>query len=371
MRGTRGLLPAAALLFAGTLGGLIVLEAAVRLQAVGEERRQGRLVRDLAGVPAPRPGSTVGLGQMIRRSTNPRTVYELQPRLDVVFSGGRVTTSDSGFRGADVTKPKPPGVFRIVGIGDSYMFGQGVSDAETYLSALPGLLSRVVPGLSVETVNLAVPGFNTVMEVELAKARAAELEPDIILIEIVGNDLDLPNFLWNPVDPWSLKKSFLIEFARARIGSHPDHGLSVPGLRDAPRSPGASSDTFSRTESDVPAAYASLVGLPAFNRAIVDLAGLGNARGIPVMAMTHGVWFEDDMIRALTQAGIPVLVLRSALRQRARSLGAPDYARSLLSLGPSDLHPSALGHGVIAEELAGWLAREHADALSRTRARPD
>ena len=53
--------------------------------------------------------------------------------------------------------------------------------------------------------------------------------------------------------------------------------------------------------------------------------------------------------------GIPVLVLRSALRQRARGLGARDYARSPLALSPSDLHPSALGHAAIAEELAAWL----------------
>jgi lysophospholipase L1-like esterase len=61
------------------------------------------------------------------------------------------------------------------------------------------------------------------------------------------------------------------------------------------------------------------------------------------------------MLAALSTNGIPVLVLRSALRQRARALGAPDYGRSPLALSPHDLHPSALGHEAIAEELAAWI----------------
>ena len=371
MRGSRALLSAPALLALGALGGLFVLEAGARFAAIRAERTQGRFDRDLSGIRPPRPGSTVTLGQIIERSPNPRLVYGLRPRLDVIFAGGRVTTSDAGFRGPAVSRPKPRGVLRIVGIGDSYMFGQGVSDAETYLAALPGLLSGFAPGTIIETVNLAVPGYNTVMEVELATARAAELEPDVILIEIVGNDLDLPNFLWNPVNVWSLKKSFLAEFIASRTRVRSDPGLDAPRLSEAPRSQGGSSATFSRDERDLPKAYASMVGLPAFDRAIADLAALGKVEKVPVLAVTHGVWFEEEMIRALSRAGIPVLVLRSALRQKARSLGAPDYARSPLALSPKDLHPSALGHRVIADEVAAWMTREHTLELSRARAQPD
>ena len=233
------------------------------------------------------------------------------------------------------------------------------------------MLSGFAPGTIIETVNLGVPGYNTVMEVELAKARAAELEPDMLLIEIVGNDLDLPNFLWSPLDAWSLKKSFLVEFIASRIRGQSEGGLDARRLSEAPQSEGGSSAIFSRADRDVPKAYASMVGLPSFDRAIVELADLGKARRIPVLAVTHGVWFEEEMIRALSRAGIPVLVLRSALRQKARSLGAPDYARSALALSPTDLHPSALGHRVIADEVAAWMIREHTIELSMARARPD
>ena len=348
----RGPLPVVLLSLFGTVSGLAVLEAGARFAAVREERRQGRLDRDLTRLPGPRRGAVAALGQIIERSPNPRIVYELRPRLDVVFSGARLTTSDEGYRGPDVSRPKPASVYRIVGIGDSYMFGQGVSDNETYLARVPALLQASLSGRSIETVNLAVPGFNTVMEVEMMRERAAALDPDLILIEIVGNDLDLPNFLWSSVDPWTPKRLYLLDFIRGRLGNAiaPTAGR---GLLEAPREGGAG-DAFSR-EDHVPDRYASIVGLDPFKQALRDLAQLGRTRRIPVVAITHGVWFEEAMLRCLEESEIPVLVLRSALRQRARALGAVDYARSPLALSPQDLHPSPFGHQAVAEELAAWL----------------
>ncbi len=365
----RGRLPLVVLMLAGTGLGLGLLEAGARAAAVREERHQGRLDRDLSGIKAPGPGSTVTLGQIIRRSDNPRIVYELRPRLDVRFAGGRLTTSDAGFRGRDVSSPKAPGVFRIAGIGDSYMFGQGVSDDETYLARLADPKAGLLPGRPVESVNLAVPGFNTVMEVELLRERIAGVEPDLILIEIVGNDLDLPNFLWSAVDPWTFRRSFLLDFVRDRLRTGRRRETTVAGLSEAPRESEGAAETFTRDAAQVPPQYASMVGLPAFERAIRDLAELGRARGIPILALTHGVWFEDAMRKSLSHNRIPVLILRSALRQRARALGAPDYARSPLALSPTDLHPSALGHRAVAEELAGWFRSEEVRRIVESKAR--
>lgn len=350
-----GRLPVLLLVGLGTLAGLVLLETGARIFAVREERLQGRLDRDLPRIKGPVKGAAVTLGQIIRRSRNPKVVYELREHLDVVFGGGRLTTSDRGYRGAEVAGPKPAGVYRIVGIGDSYMFGQGVSDDETYLARLPGLIEGGISGRPVETVNLAVPGFNTVMEVALLRDRAAEFEPDLILVEIVGNDLDLPNFLWSGLNPWTLRRSFLFDFVRDRLRTSRRPETQVAGLSEAPAEAEGSAGTFARDPARVPPQYASMVGLPAFERALQDLAEIGRDRHVPVLALTHGVWFEDAMRKTLSDNRIAVLVLRSALRQRARALGAPDYARSPLALSPTDLHPSALGHQAVAEELAGWL----------------
>ncbi|MEO8361372.1 MAG: SGNH/GDSL hydrolase family protein, partial [Vicinamibacteria bacterium] len=300
----------------------------------------------------------VTLGQIIQRSENPRLVYELRPRLDVRFANGHLTTSDAGYRGGDAVIPKPVGRYRIVGIGDSYMFGQGVSDEETYLSRLPAAFTAITAidaGRRIDTVNLAAPGYNTVMEVESLKERWAALDGDLILIEIVGNDLDLPNFLWKTVDPWTLRRSFLLDFVRQRLSPVVRDENNVAGLSEAPLSSSAGHETFSRDAEHVPPEYASMVGLASFETALRDLARFAVDRKVPVLAVTHGVWFEADMLRALDTNHIPVLVLRSALRRRAKALGAPDYPRSPLATSPNDLHPSAAGHLAIADELAEWI----------------
>ena len=351
----RDLVAPLALAAAGVLFGLLALEALARLAAVLEERRQGRLDRDLAAIKVPDHGAVATLGQMIVKSRDPAIVYELRPRLDVTFAGARTTTNDAGYRGEALASENPAARYRIVGIGDSYMFGQGVADEQTYLARLPALLGAARPDTTFETANLAVPGFNTSMEVALLESRVDSLHPNLILIEIVGNDLDLPNFLWDDQDVWSPRQSFLLDFVRARLRGS-GRPRAQTGLAEAPREGATESGQFAREGADrVPAKYAEMVGVEAFRRAIARLAAVGRRQGVPVLALSHGVWFEEDLLATLESEAIPVLILRSALRQRARELGAPDYARSVLAKGAGDLHPSALGHEVVADELAAWI----------------
>jgi lysophospholipase L1-like esterase len=157
------------------------------------------------------------------------------------------------------------------------------------------------------------------------------------------------------VDPWALRQSFLLDFVRSRFAGAARPHASGSGLTEAPHETGAAAPTYTRDADRVPEAYRSLVGLGAFETALGDLVEFCRAHNIPVLALTHGVWFEDEMLAALESNKSPVLVLRSALRQRAREMNAPDYGRSPLAISPTDLHPSAAGHQAIAEELALWL----------------
>jgi len=88
-----------------------------------------------------------------------------------------------GFRGPPALLPKPSGSFRVVGLGDSFTFGTGVREPDTYLA----VLRRELGGP--EVLNLGVMGYSTANEVALLAARGPALEPDLVLIGLVLNDI--------------------------------------------------------------------------------------------------------------------------------------------------------------------------------------
>ena len=59
----------------------------------------------------------------------------------------RYAHNSLGWRGPDVSRPKPPGTFRILGLGDSFTYGAGVDAAETYLARLEHWRSVGAAGL--------------------------------------------------------------------------------------------------------------------------------------------------------------------------------------------------------------------------------
>ena len=57
------------------------------------------------------------------------------------------------------------------------------------------LLNAAYPQKTWEIINTGVPGYNTVMEVATMRAKGLALEPDIVILNVVTNDLNLPTRL--------------------------------------------------------------------------------------------------------------------------------------------------------------------------------
>ena len=56
-----------------------------------------------------------------------------------------VRTNSLGYRGDEIATPKPPGAFRILGLGDSVTWGVGVREEKTYLRVLENALNSGRP----------------------------------------------------------------------------------------------------------------------------------------------------------------------------------------------------------------------------------
>jgi hypothetical protein len=310
-------------------------------------------LRDLSE-ELPPPGSGVELGDMIRISEHPRLVYQLKPGLDNVYKGARVRTNAAGWREEELPHEKDAGVIRIVTLGDSVMFGHGVEVDERYTDVLEDFLSRRFPQARWEIVNLAVSGYNLVMEVEALKRFGLAYDPDLVLYGYIGNDFCLPNFVTDPLDLLG-PESFLVHYL-----SGGGSGTTLTRRQEAlvePLDPSYNREeqeyeeffqTFCAPEN-LARKYRHLAGQESFAAALSELAAIGRERQIPVVFMKYTQSKASPVIPEID--GIVYLNLTRPWRKLLSRKGSGSLRESNLVLSATDPHPSPAGHRAIADLL--------------------
>ena len=353
-RSARNLAGSLGLLIASILVTLLVLEGVIRVVTAHAARAswESQLARThVAGAPA--PDGEARLGNIIRPSRHRRIVYELLPNLDVTFVHAPLRTNADGFRGPARPLAKPQGTVRIVGLGDSVMFGWGVAYEECYLARLESTLST--PSTPWEAINLAVPGYNTAMELATFEEKGLAYHPDLVILNFVGNDLGLPNFIVAQDDYLDLTRSFLWDFVSGRLRRQAGQRLAMT-RRDQRRA------AFAREPGRVPKRYRDMVGLPAFERSLERLAELSREHGFEVVVLAHPEAL-GYVRRTTSRLGLPLVETADAI-----DAAAAVHGERALVVAEHDPHPSALGHAVIAQVLADDLRRRGVVARLTARA---
>jgi hypothetical protein len=143
-------------------------------------------------------------------SADKRLIYELKPNVDMSFGGNKLLTNSVGFRADREFKiEKAPGVKRIIGVGDSGMWGWSVEQNEGYMEILEKELNSGRESPRAEVLNLAVPGYNTFQEFVSLELKGLAYKPDIVVIGWCENDFQLPFFMYTRKDHWKQKKSYV------------------------------------------------------------------------------------------------------------------------------------------------------------------
>jgi len=94
-----------------------------------------------------------------------------------------------GFRGGEFAIPKPPGTFRILALGDSYVEAMQVAEPD----AMTNRIERALAGgpRPVEVLNLGVSGHGTDDALDVLRTYGPRLEPDLVLLVFcLANDLE-------------------------------------------------------------------------------------------------------------------------------------------------------------------------------------
>jgi hypothetical protein len=102
----------------------------------------------------------------------------------VVFDNEVLNTNSRGLRGSiEYAYGKHPDKPRILVFGDSFTFGDEVSDAETYCSYLQQMLPHV------EVVNMGVHGYGHDQMLILFQEEGVRYQPDIVVLGFVTMDM--------------------------------------------------------------------------------------------------------------------------------------------------------------------------------------
>lgn len=106
--------------------------------------------------------------------------------------GHPIRINSRGLRDQEHAVPKPPKTFRILALGDSVTFGDGVRGEETFSEELERRLSARLSaeGRSAEVLNAGVRGYNTLQQYLLLQETGEEHEPDLVLVGFVLNDAE-------------------------------------------------------------------------------------------------------------------------------------------------------------------------------------
>jgi hypothetical protein len=318
------------LLFVSLGTALLLLEVTLRMAALYMDRKNAQSWENLDSSPAPEKNAAVFLRDIIQLSANPRLVYELKPNLSVRFMGGVVQTDMQGFRITPGSCAQPE-AYTIAGLGDSVMFGWGVHDQETYLA----YLGQALTDHCIRIVNMAVPGYNTVMEVATLEEKGLAHRPDLVVMHFVENDLYLPNFIRKKDKHITLTRSYLLAALSRWRGTR---------VRTRPF------DHLVRNSGEVPEEYHYMVGVDAYRRAMIRFKELSREHDFKILLLTN--WAAPDYVAAIaSELQIPVVELEEPLERYSREHGIAEYQGSVLTVSKNDPHYSALAHRIVAEEV--------------------
>ena len=233
-----------------------------------------------------------------------------------------VRSNRLGFRGPAL-EPRPDGLVRYAVLGDSYGFGWGVEEEETYAARLAELLradSSIAGGHRVEVVNAALPGFGTFQRLRALEALLPFGLDGIIIEFSVSNDV---------VDDWR---------------AHP----YVPDRMGEYQARGTQFTPFERFATK----HSRLAHL-AWERGMPLRLWLEARRG-PNLRRTARLY--DDLIGRARAAGLTVVVLVNASRYQV--LGEGGGAMSWFADTKLGRRPNALIEDVIARHRLPWVDGE-------------
>lgn len=248
----------------------------------------------------------------------------------------------AGYRDLERAVPKPPGVHRVLSLGDSFAWGASVEFDDAYPQRLERGLNRR-RGEPWEVVNLALPGMNTVDHAAQLEQEGMAYGPDVVLLGFVLNDSEDATAAetrravdWEqaPAGPrgGTLDRSALFRMVHTRLWATGENRRRVSGYK-------------SMYEENAP-------GWVAARKGLKSMGVLCRTRGVPFVVAIFPLFGNrlDD--------GYPFPEIHRKVSEAAAEAGAkvvdllPAYQglrwELLVVDGVADEHPNEIAHRIAA-----------------------
>lgn len=259
-----------------------------------------------------------------------------------------------GYRDEDVAFAKPAQGFRVLVLGDSIVFGQGVAFEQTFSERIQSALSDALPGRVVEAIDTAVPGYNVHQYDVIAAGEGARLDPDLVLIGLCKNDVvdaeDIEILRRLAREKLDYRADLRTRLRRLSAVAHLADGLwlRVAAALGRPAPEALRYESGPREERHW--SYTE--------RSLRTIAARSRAGGVPLLVAAFPTRSELDS----GAPEVPVERLARAVRSEQQhfvDLRAAFVAeqRPPEALFFDPVHPTALGHAIAAREVLAELER--------------
>jgi lysophospholipase L1-like esterase len=249
--------------------------------------------------------------------------------------GAEVRLNNAGFRSSVPFEPKDPERFRIVCLGDSFVFGSGGPEQDRFCNQLEDFYATrgiAVDGRSIETYALGLDGWTAVQESAYLSARLSAYEPDVIVLLSIGNDF---TSIFGVTGTGALTGAFSPEYRQ--WGSGVFWHKAAQSFGWAPRS---------ALVTDL-----GPEGRAVWEKGMLAIAGLvqkqhGRDGKILLSFMQQAPSYEGELYRLyLQELAVPAPYITTGY--------FPKQGNRL----PHDSHPNRSGHAIIAHQFVHALSR--------------
>ena len=358
------------MVLASVVAALVVAEMMIRIgHSLREDRRPLDVQLRSARAQAESSMQNLRLGEIVQPSRYAAIVYELKPNVRGRFMGQPLLINARGLRDDEYSTRKEPGTFRIVGVGDSSLFGWGVRLEDSGLKVLERRLNERFRPQKFEVIDFAVPGYNTAMEAETFVRKCLDYAPDLVLLNFNTNDYDVPEFMRRQTDLSTLRRSYLFDLAYSVYAGIMGVDQQLAVFDDNYRAPKGYPAARLDEDPAMPDEYRYMVGAKGVVRALEKLTAAARDRGIPLVAFDVKPYpgLDPKYVRDELRDGQRELLERESQRLGFHFLNTYAYfmdylkqhpdvnSRTVFAVSAADGHPNALAHSINAQALFEYL----------------